>query len=179
MNSGVKPQKQTVFIAKSTNKQFLLTNSGVIASILGVPGLELHSNGTESVNFFWAQSSLGGHNSRLGGSSSGLGGGGTAPKCPPVASVLKPPFYATFAYQVKIKTARFLFILKLTALSKIYLGWQTNILGGRSICPLLPPCYVPGARVFCQLFRFCRKTPNFEDFSPSPDLNKKSPDITI
>ena len=62
-------------------------NSGVITSILGVPGLELHFSGTERVTFFWAQPSLGGHNSCLGGLSSDLGGlssdlGGTAPKCP-------------------------------------------------------------------------------------------------
>ena len=31
----------------------------------------------------------------------------------------------------------------------------------------------------CQLSRFRRETPDFEDFSRSPDLNKKSPDITI
>ena len=75
MNSGVKPQKKSVFIAKSTKKQFLLTNSGVITSILGVSGLELHSSNTKPVNFFGAQLSLGGgtiltwggHNSRLGG----------------------------------------------------------------------------------------------------------------
>ena len=60
MNSGVKPQKQTVFIAKSMKKQFLLVNSGVITSILGVLGLELHPSSTEPVNFFATQSSLGG-----------------------------------------------------------------------------------------------------------------------
>ena len=67
MNSGVKLQNETVFIAKSTKKQFLLTTSGVIISILGVLGLELHSSSTEPVNFFGPQSSLGGHNSCLGG----------------------------------------------------------------------------------------------------------------
>ena len=46
---------------KSAKKQFLLTNSEVITSILGVLGLELHSSGTEPVTFFGAQSSLGGH----------------------------------------------------------------------------------------------------------------------
>ena len=60
MNFGVKPQKQTVIIAKSTKKQFLLTNFGVLPSILGVSGLELHTISTEPVNFFGAQSSLGG-----------------------------------------------------------------------------------------------------------------------
>ena len=84
MNSGMKPHKQTVLIAKFTNKQFLLTNSRVITSILGVSGLELHFSFTEPLNFFGAQSSLGGHDSRLGGTSSDLGpgGGGTAPECP-------------------------------------------------------------------------------------------------
>ena len=31
----------------------------------------------------------------------------------------------------------------------------------------------------CQLSRFRRETPDFEDFSRSPDLNKQSPDIMI
>ena len=57
LNSGVKPQKQTVFIAKSTKKQFLPTNSGVITSILEVSGFELLS---EAVNLFWEQSLLAG-----------------------------------------------------------------------------------------------------------------------
>ena len=58
MNSWVQPHKQTIFIAKSTKNQFLLTNSGLINSILGVSGLELHFSSTEPVNFFEAQSSL-------------------------------------------------------------------------------------------------------------------------
>ena len=58
MKSGVKPQKQTVFIAKSTKKRFLLTNSGLITSSLGVSGFEMHSSSTEPVNFLGAQSSL-------------------------------------------------------------------------------------------------------------------------
>ena len=41
-------------------KIVLLTNSGMITSILGVSGLELHCSGTEPVTFFGAQSSLGG-----------------------------------------------------------------------------------------------------------------------
>ena len=61
---------------KSAKKQFLLTNSGVITSVLGVSGLELYSSGTKPVTFFGAQSSLGGHDSRLGGTSSDLGGYG-------------------------------------------------------------------------------------------------------
>ena len=52
-NCGVKPQK-SVFIVESAKKQFLLTNSGVTTSILGVSGLELHSSGTETVTFFAA-----------------------------------------------------------------------------------------------------------------------------
>ena len=39
--------KKRVFITKSAKKRFLLTNSGVITSTLGVSGLELHSSGTE------------------------------------------------------------------------------------------------------------------------------------
>ena len=58
MNSWVQPHKKTIFDAKSTKKQFLLTNSGLIKSILEVSGLELHSSRTEPVNFFEAQSSL-------------------------------------------------------------------------------------------------------------------------
>ena len=81
MNSGVKPQKQTVFIAKSTKIQFLLTNCGDITSSLGVSGLELHSSSTKPVNFFGAQSSLEGAQFSFGGKSSDLGG--TAPECPP------------------------------------------------------------------------------------------------
>ena len=61
---------------KFAKKQLLLTNSGVITSILGVSGLELYSSGTKPVTFFGAQSSLGGHNSLLGGTSSDFGGYG-------------------------------------------------------------------------------------------------------
>ena len=52
--------KKRIFITKSAKKQFLLTNSGVITSILGVSDLELHFSGTELVTFFGVQSSLGG-----------------------------------------------------------------------------------------------------------------------
>ena len=71
-NSGVKAEKKRVFIAKSAKKQFLLTNSGVITSTLGVSGLELHSSGTGPVTFFGTLSSLRGHNSRLGGHVPGM-----------------------------------------------------------------------------------------------------------
>ena len=36
-----------------------------------------------------------------------------------------------------------------------------------------------GFRHTCQLSRFCRETPDFEEFFRSPDLNEKSPDISI
>ena len=45
---------------KITKKQFLLTNSMVVNINLGVLGLNLHSSNPEHVNFFAAQSSLGG-----------------------------------------------------------------------------------------------------------------------
>ena len=55
-------------------------NYGVMISILEVPGLELHSSGTEPVTFFGAQSSLewgaqfsfGGHKQWLGGHGHGM-----------------------------------------------------------------------------------------------------------
>ena len=56
-----------VFIAKSTKKQLLLTNFGVITSIWGVSGLEQLSSCTEPVNFFGHNPLLGGHHSRLRG----------------------------------------------------------------------------------------------------------------
>ena len=46
--------------AKFAKKQFLLTNFGVITSILGVSGLELHSSDTEPVTFFGGTTRLGG-----------------------------------------------------------------------------------------------------------------------
>ena len=55
--SGVKPQKKRTFNAKSAKKQFLLTNSWMATSILGVSGLDLHSSGTKPL--FVAKSSLG------------------------------------------------------------------------------------------------------------------------
>ena len=72
--------KKRVFITKLAKKQSLLTNFGVIISILGVSGLQLHSSGTEPVTFLGAQSSLGRHNSYFGGTSSDSGG--TASECP-------------------------------------------------------------------------------------------------
>ena len=74
-NSGVKPQKKNLY-HKICKKQFLLTNSGVITSILGVSGLEGHFSGTEFVIFLGAQSSLGGYSSCLGETNSDLGGTG-------------------------------------------------------------------------------------------------------
>ena len=55
-------------------------NSGVITSILGVSGLELHSSSTEPVNFFRAKFSFGGVQADI------LGGHG--PEMPPVAPAL-------------------------------------------------------------------------------------------
>ena len=59
--------KKRVFITKSAKKHFLLTNSGVITSILGVSGRELHSSGPELLTFFGAQAVI---------------WGGTALECP-------------------------------------------------------------------------------------------------
>ena len=56
---GKDTKTKRVFIAKCAKKQFLLTNSEVITSVLGVSGLKLHSSGTEPVTFFWTQFSLG------------------------------------------------------------------------------------------------------------------------
>ena len=80
-NSGVKLQKIRSLLQNLQKRHFLLTNSGVITSILGVSGLKLHFNGNELVTFFGAQSSLWGGTSLVWGStSSDLGG--TATKCP-------------------------------------------------------------------------------------------------
>ena len=70
-NSGLKTKKR-VITAKFAKKLLLLTNSGVITSILGVSGLELHS-GIEPVAFFVAISSLEGAQFSFGGKSSDLG----------------------------------------------------------------------------------------------------------
>ena len=70
-------------------KSSKITKMRAVNTNLGVLGLNLHSNSPEPVNFFGAQSSLGGgHSFRLGGTSSHLGG--TAPECPPVAPGLSP-----------------------------------------------------------------------------------------
>ena len=55
-----KTTKKGSLLQNLQKKQFLLTNSGVITSILGVSDLELHFSGTEPVTFFGAQFSLGG-----------------------------------------------------------------------------------------------------------------------
>ena len=83
MNHGMEPQKQMVFIAKSTKNQSLLTNSGVITSIVGVSGIELHSSITEPVNFKGGTIlAWGGTILVWRGTSSDLGGG-TASDCSP------------------------------------------------------------------------------------------------
>ena len=67
-----------------------ITKIWAVNTNLGVLGLDLHSSSPEPVNFFGAQSSLGGgHNFRLGGTSSHLGGHG--PGMPPVAPGLSGP----------------------------------------------------------------------------------------
>ena len=68
---------------KITKKQFLLSNSRAVNTNLGVLGLHLHSSSPEPVNFFGAQSSLGGgHNFRLGGGHK-QSFGGHGPGMPP------------------------------------------------------------------------------------------------
>ena len=73
--------KKKVFVPKFTlilvvvSKVFRFsTNSRAVNTNLGVLGLDLHSSSPESVNFFGAQSSLGGHNFRLGGLKQSFGG---------------------------------------------------------------------------------------------------------
>ena len=70
MKSGVSPQKLRKILAVNTN--------------LGVLGLDFHFSSPEPVNFFWAQSSLGGAQFSFGGAQAVIWGG-TAPECPPVA----------------------------------------------------------------------------------------------
>ena len=72
------------YLLQNLQKTALLTNSGVITSILGVSGLQLHSSSTEPVNFFGAQSSLGVALFSFGGHKQWFGRG-TALECPPVA----------------------------------------------------------------------------------------------
>ena len=79
-----------VFIVKSAKKRFFPTNTGLMTSILGVSGPELHSNCTEPVTFFGAQSSLGmGNIYGVGGTSSDLRG--HDPKIPSVTPGLTMP----------------------------------------------------------------------------------------
>ena len=69
---------------KITKRQFLLANSRAVNTNLGVLGLDLHSSSPEPVNFFGAQSLLGGHKQSFGGAQAVIWRG-TAPECPPVA----------------------------------------------------------------------------------------------
>ena len=71
--SGMKTIKKGGFIVKSAKKLFLPTNTGLMISILGVLGLEMHFSGTEPATFFGAQSSLGGMFLVREGTSSDLG----------------------------------------------------------------------------------------------------------
>ena len=118
MNSGVKPRKQTVSIAKSTKQQFLLTNSGVITSILGVSGLKLHSSRTEPVNFFLGTILAGGHNSCL---------GGHGPEMPPPPrgagpELIRAPFFGLRS-QVVLQKSK----LRATKLQKVWFGKISSV----------------------------------------------------
>ena len=87
-------QKQTVLVAKSTKKQFLLTNYEVRSSILRVSGLELHSSSTKPVNFFGAQSLLGGSQFLFGGHGPGMPPRGDGTGCIKIigSKISKIPF---------------------------------------------------------------------------------------
>ena len=74
MKSGVSPYK-------NYEKTVLANEFYGVSTILRVSGLDLHSSNPEPINFFGAQSSLGGHNFRLGGHRQSFGVG-TAPECP-------------------------------------------------------------------------------------------------
>ena len=58
---------------KITRKQFLLTNSRAISTILRVSGFDLHSSSPEPINFFGAQSSLVGAQLLFGGHKQSFG----------------------------------------------------------------------------------------------------------
>ena len=67
---------------KITKKQFLLTNSTAISTILRVSGLDLNSSSSEPIHLFGAQSSLGGGTTFVwGGHKQSFGG--TVPEYPP------------------------------------------------------------------------------------------------
>ena len=87
MNSG----KTISVYSKTTKKQFLLTDSRAITTILGVSSLNLPSCCTEPVNFFRAESSLGVEQFSFGGAQAVIWGG-TAPKCPPRRRTWLPNF---------------------------------------------------------------------------------------
>ena len=57
---------------KITKRQFLLTNSRAVNTGLGILGLDLHSSSLEPVNFFVAQSSLGGAQAVIWGARPGM-----------------------------------------------------------------------------------------------------------
>ena len=67
--------KKQVFTTESAKNRSLLTDSGLMVSILGVSGLELYSSGSEPITIFRAQSLLEGQNSRLGGAQAVMWGG--------------------------------------------------------------------------------------------------------
>ena len=67
IKSGVSPQKLQKYVQENTN--------------LGVSGLDLHSNSPKPVNFFGAQSSLGGPKQSFGGHGPGMPPRGAGPGC--------------------------------------------------------------------------------------------------
>ena len=78
-----------------------ITKMRAVSTNLGVSGLDLHSNSPEPVNFFGAQSSLGGggHNFRLGGAQAVIWGG-TAPECTPPGA--GPGFKTKFNFYLSL-----------------------------------------------------------------------------
>ena len=95
-NSGVKSKNKT----KKNNqkkglhreiceKRFLLTDSEVLTSILGVSSFELHSRGTEPVTFLGAQPSLEGAQFSFGGAQAVIWGEQLGPEISPLAQGLE------------------------------------------------------------------------------------------
>ena len=94
-NSRVKTKKM-VFTTESAKNRSLLTDSGLMVSILGVSGLELYSSGYEPVTIFGAQSWLWGAQFSFGGHKQWFGGGARPRNAPPVALVQLPLIWQLF-----------------------------------------------------------------------------------
>ena len=74
MNNKKKKEKSFLSRNLPKKKRYLAMNTGLMTSILGISGPELHSFGTEAVTFFGAHSLLGrAHFSFGGGTSSDFG----------------------------------------------------------------------------------------------------------